>query len=147
MPIPVYNLKAEFNLQYGPSRRCVEKRKDLLNRYKPQKRMERMQARQERNTVERLDRPSAYYLGKVVVHSEQNTHSLLTCPKNKKRRHDDRDGAQSPQQEPEDPLANATTLYVGNLYVQKVPEEEKAAYGENRSFYTTEEQIHELFAK
>ncbi|CAF9927044.1 MAG: Nuclear cap-binding protein subunit 2 [Gomphillus americanus] len=72
-----------------------------------------MQARQERNTVERLDRPSAYYLGK-----------------NKKRRQDDRDGAQSPQQEPEDPLANATTLYVGNL-----------------SFYTTEEQIHELFAK
>ncbi|KAL4917218.1 small subunit of nuclear cap-binding protein complex [Aspergillus aurantiobrunneus] len=64
-----------------------------------------------RNTVERLDRPSAYYVGK-----------------NKRRKY----GIDGPE-EPRDPmegLRDATTLYVGNL-----------------SFYTTEEQIHELFSK
>ncbi|KAE8393235.1 small subunit of nuclear cap-binding protein complex, partial [Aspergillus alliaceus] len=65
-----------------------------------------------RNTVERLDRPSAYYLGK-----------------NKKRKHS-QDEAEKPTQDPMDPLKDATTIYVGNL-----------------SFYTTEEQIHELFSK
>ncbi|KAI1096505.1 RNA-binding domain-containing protein [Rostrohypoxylon terebratum] len=35
-----------------------------------------------------------------------------------------------PEEPPEDPLKNATTLYVGNL-----------------SFYTTEEQVYELFSK
>ncbi|MCJ1364663.1 nuclear cap binding complex subunit [Acarospora aff. strigata] len=68
-----------------------------------------------RNTVDRLDKPSAYYHGK-----------------NKKRKHD-RDGYDEREKTPEeqeDPLKDATTLYVGNL-----------------SFYTTEEQIHELFAK
>ncbi|RJE25170.1 hypothetical protein PHISCL_02509 [Aspergillus sclerotialis] len=62
-------------------------------------------------TVDRLDRPSAYYAGK-----------------NKKRKYsyDDPDRHDDPM----DSLNNATTLYVGNL-----------------SFYTTEEQIHELFAK
>ncbi|EXM31069.1 hypothetical protein V3481_013532 [Fusarium oxysporum f. sp. vasinfectum] len=65
-----------------------------------------------RNTVERLDRPSAYY---------QN--------RNKRRR--DRDDDHDQPSEPQaDPLASATTLYVGNL-----------------SFYTTEEQVYELFAK
>ncbi|KAL8947529.1 MAG: hypothetical protein Q9222_006204 [Ikaeria aurantiellina] len=71
-----------------------------------------------RTLIERLDRPSAYYLGR-----------------NKKRKYnrdredrDDRD--KTPEEPPEDPLKHATTLYVGNL-----------------SFYTTEEQIHELFAK
>ncbi|KAL9053537.1 MAG: hypothetical protein Q9162_004704 [Coniocarpon cinnabarinum] len=52
--------------------------------------------------------------------------------KNKRRRFndssDDRD--RSPEPDPLDRLRNATTLYVGNL-----------------SFYTTEEQIHELFSK
>ncbi|KAI5306612.1 nuclear cap binding complex subunit [Ascosphaera pollenicola] len=67
------------------------------------------------STVERLDRPSAYY-----------------HYKNKRRRTDrsdrgTRDSSKGPE---EDPLQHATTLYVGNL-----------------SFYTTEEQIHELFAK
>ncbi|GAD93108.1 nuclear cap-binding protein subunit 2 [Paecilomyces variotii No. 5] len=68
-----------------------------------------------RNTVDRLDKPSAYYLGK-----------------NKKRKfsHDRDDSENQPAEDPLDPLRNATTLYVGNL-----------------SFYTTEEQIHELFAK
>ncbi|CAO1603257.1 MAG: hypothetical protein L6R36_004153 [Xanthoria steineri] len=70
-----------------------------------------------RTTIERLDRPSAYYLGR-----------------NKKRKfnrdHDDQDDREKSPEEQEDPLKDATTLYVGNL-----------------SFYTTEEQIHELFAK
>ncbi|KAL1875911.1 hypothetical protein VTK73DRAFT_9766 [Phialemonium thermophilum] len=71
-----------------------------------------------RNTVERLDRPSAYF------------------NRNKRRRgeKEPRDGdaeangqADAAQ---EDPLKDATTLYVGNL-----------------SFYTTEEQVYELFSK
>lgn len=68
----------------------------------------------QRNTVDRLDRPSAYF----------NTRN--------KRRRDDDDGAppEEPAEPPVDPLANATTLYVGNL-----------------SFYTTEEQVYELFSK
>ncbi|KZZ88102.1 nuclear cap binding protein subunit 2 [Ascosphaera apis ARSEF 7405] len=51
--------------------------------------------------------------------------------KNKRRRTDrnDRDSSSKAPSE-DDALKNATTLYVGNL-----------------SFYTTEEQIHELFAK
>ncbi|KAJ5238441.1 Nuclear cap-binding protein subunit 2 [Penicillium chermesinum] len=68
------------------------------------------------NTVDRLDRPSAYYAGKQ-----------------KRRRYNDREEDRDREREKEDELAklqNATTLYVGNL-----------------SFYTTEEQIHELFAK
>ncbi|RFU77045.1 nuclear cap-binding subunit 2 [Trichoderma arundinaceum] len=65
-----------------------------------------------RSTVDRLDRPSAYYVSR-----------------NKRRR--DRDDHADDNAEPAvDPLANATTLYVGNL-----------------SFYTTEEQVHELFSK
>ncbi|KAE8144864.1 small subunit of nuclear cap-binding protein complex [Aspergillus avenaceus] len=64
-----------------------------------------------RNTVERLDRPSAYYMGK-----------------NKRRKYSD--DTEKPREEPTDNLKDATTLYVGNL-----------------SFYTTEEQIHELFSK
>ncbi|KAF4875984.1 Nuclear cap-binding protein subunit 2 [Colletotrichum siamense] len=73
-----------------------------------------------RNTVERLDRPSAYY------HSRRSL-SL----QNKRRRNDHRDDEDSRPAEPaEDPLAHATTLYVGNL-----------------SFYTTEEQVYELFSK
>ncbi|MCJ1388235.1 nuclear cap binding complex subunit [Xylographa bjoerkii] len=55
-----------------------------------------------RNTVDRLDKPSAYYLGK-----------------NKKRKHDrDRDDREERERTPEqveDPLKDATTLYVGNL--------------------------------
>ncbi|ELR03713.1 nuclear cap binding complex subunit [Pseudogymnoascus destructans] len=65
-----------------------------------------------RNTVDRLDRPSAYYAGR------------------KKRRYDDREEREKTPEPQEDPLKDAATLYVGNL-----------------SFYTTEEQIHELFVK
>ncbi|KAL9612799.1 MAG: hypothetical protein Q9167_002634 [Letrouitia subvulpina] len=54
------------------------------------------------NTVERLDKPSAYYLGR-----------------NKKRKfnkdRDDREDLERPAEEPEDPLKDAATLYVGNL--------------------------------
>lgn len=42
----------------------------------------------------------------------------------------DNDRERSPEPHPHDKLKDATTLYVGNL-----------------SFYTTEEQIHELFSK
>ncbi|OTB06875.1 hypothetical protein M426DRAFT_318590 [Hypoxylon sp. CI-4A] len=75
-----------------------------------------------RSTVDRLDRPSAYYNNR-----------------NKRRRtdhgRDSKDGeaeavAAQTEEAPEDPLRNATTLYVGNL-----------------SFYTTEEQVYELFSK
>ncbi|ETN39445.1 nuclear cap-binding protein subunit 2 [Cyphellophora europaea CBS 101466] len=63
-------------------------------------------------TIDRLDRPSAYFAAK------------------KKRRYNQGDEDTEQQKPKEDPLRNATTLYVGNL-----------------SFYTTEEQIHELFSK
>ncbi|KAK7425014.1 nuclear cap binding complex subunit [Neonectria magnoliae] len=67
-----------------------------------------------RSTVERLDRPSAYYQSR-----------------NKRRRdRDDDEHADAPSEPAVDPLAHATTLYVGNL-----------------SFYTTEEQVYELFSK
>ena len=48
----------------------------------------------------------------------------------KRKRHDGRDDRDSKPEKPVDELQDATTLYVGNL-----------------SFYTTEEQIHELFSK
>ncbi|KAF4974911.1 hypothetical protein FZEAL_8241 [Fusarium zealandicum] len=67
-----------------------------------------------RSTVDRLDRPSAYYQSR-----------------NKRRRDRDDDDNRENTSEPQaDPLAHATTLYVGNL-----------------SFYTTEEQVYELFSK
>ncbi|KAK3680355.1 nuclear cap binding complex subunit [Vermiconidia calcicola] len=72
---------------------------------------------QMRNTVERLDKPSSYAMSKY-----------------KKRKRTD-DASTNPDERPASPsleekLSDATTLYVGNL-----------------SFYTTEEQIHELFSK
>ncbi|KAF2725310.1 nuclear cap-binding protein subunit 2 [Polychaeton citri CBS 116435] len=73
------------------------------------------------NTVDRLDRPSSYATAKQR--------------RNRERRNSNQDSEQAqadlpPVQELEDKLRDATTLYVGNL-----------------SFYTTEEQIHELFSK
>lgn len=50
--------------------------------------------------------------------------------KNNNGRYSNDDRDDNPPKEEEDPLKDATTLYVGNL-----------------SFYTTEEQIHELFSK
>ncbi|KAG5991341.1 Nuclear cap-binding protein subunit 2 [Claviceps spartinae] len=69
-----------------------------------------------RCTVERLDRPSAYF-----------------ASRNKRRRDRDDDqanGHDGSQEVQPDPLEHSTTLYVGNL-----------------SFYTTEEQVYELFSK
>jgi hypothetical protein len=54
--------------------------------------------------------------------------------------------------DPVDTLKNATTLYVGNLYVERflvIKYDLPRAWDWSglSSFYTTEEQIHELFAK
>lgn len=108
-------------------------------------------------TVDRLDKPSAYYLGRVGAY---HTCTMLfirlihivVC-QNKKRKYgrdrdDDDVGRQRTPEEPEDPLKDAATLYVGNLYVKPlVPITKKIWLMRCRSFYTTEEQIHELFAK
>ncbi|RDA84502.1 hypothetical protein CP532_0963 [Ophiocordyceps camponoti-leonardi (nom. inval.)] len=70
-----------------------------------------------RNTVDRLDRPSAY-------HQSRNK-------RRRDREEEDVAAAEEIAADPvPDPLADATTLYVGNL-----------------SFYTTEEQVYELFSK
>lgn len=74
----------------------------------------------EGTTVDRLDRPSAYYIGKVSRVSpqlEKKTPQLIKRTiqrqQNKKRRfNQDRDEPEDPYE----PLRNATTLYVGNLY-------------------------------
>ena len=83
------------------------------------------------STVERLDRPSAYYLGRVGLNVQRSV-ECSNRSQNKKRRHgqDEPDDREQKQKKEEQELKDATTLYVGNL-----------------SFYTTEEQIHELFSK
>ncbi|KAK5112765.1 Nuclear cap-binding protein subunit 2 [Meristemomyces frigidus] len=71
---------------------------------------------QMRNTVDRLDKPSSYAMSKY---------------KKRRRGPDDPSGPnRAPSPDLEEKLADATTLYIGNL-----------------SFYTTEEQIHHLFSK
>ena len=78
-------------------------------------------------TVDRLDKPSAYYLGRVRT----SLNSTMSCSRlinivicqNKKRKYgrdrdDDDVGRQKTPEEPEDPLKDAATLYVGNLYVK-----------------------------
>ncbi|EME84554.1 uncharacterized protein MYCFIDRAFT_214779 [Pseudocercospora fijiensis CIRAD86] len=71
---------------------------------------------QMRSTVERLDKPSSYAMSKYK--------------KRKRAPHEEHDESKrAPSPDLEEKLANATTLYVGNL-----------------SFYTTEEQIHSLFS-
>lgn len=75
------------------------------------------------NTVDRLDRPSAYYVGKVSCHfATGQQYARTDCTnnrnQNKRRRYNDRDDERERERE-EDPMAklhNATTLYVGNLY-------------------------------
>jgi nuclear cap-binding protein subunit 2 len=86
----------------------------------------------------------------LIIFITSNHDLSLQNKRGKYDRHDNRDEEEKPKEEPvEDPLKDATTLYVGNLYgflhfllVTKVPR----TYN-SRSFYTTEEQIHELFAK
>ena len=81
------------------------------------------------STVDRLDRPSAYYATRVrlTLWASPSSTDIL---QNKKRRRDDEEPEKKVEKPPQDDLKDATTLYVGNL-----------------SFYTTEEQIHELFSK
>lgn len=68
--------------------------------------------------MDRLDRPSAYF----------NNRNKRRRPGQDRR---DEEDTKMQHDEPEDdPLKDATTLYVGNL-----------------SFYTTEEQVYELFSK
>jgi hypothetical protein len=78
-----------------------------------------------RNTVDRLDKPSAYYQSRVgdsVVAVLQLLLELIMSAnlQNKKRKYD-RDEEigreRTPEEPAEDPLKDATTLYVGNLYV------------------------------
>lgn len=97
-----------------------------------------------RTTVDRLDRPSAYYVGKVFSHPVRCMPATLTDSQNKKRRYSYDEGDR--HDNPLDTLANATTLYVGNLYANWALQILTPANGRS-SFYTTEEQIHELFAK
>lgn len=72
---------------------------------------------------------------------------------NKKRKfvrdRDDRDGQERrPEAEQDDPLKDATTLYVGNLWATPDAQVvDQIADPKSRSFYTTEEQIQELFSK
>ena len=82
-----------------------------------------------RSTIDRLDRPSSYATAKVRLHKPCSLHTRTDASKQKRRKNRD-DDERGPTPEVEDKLKDATTLYVGNL-----------------SFYTTEEQIHELFSK
>ncbi|TGJ80997.1 hypothetical protein E0Z10_g7755 [Xylaria hypoxylon] len=107
-----------------------------------------------RSTVDRLDAPSAYY------HSRNNKRKRNDHGRDGK---DSRDGDTDmadvkPEEPPEDPLRNSTTLYVGNLQSLKreraVANRLNATWGVEdanqetyRSFYTTEEQVYELFSK
>ena len=82
-----------------------------------------------RNTVERLDKPSAYYIGRVSIAYQPcnlpaQTRTVLIrsgLNQNKKRKYgkdrDDENERERTPEEPEDPLKDATTLYVGNLFV------------------------------
>ena len=92
--------------------------------------------------MERLDRPSAYYASRVCCYksfalemrafaaSGVALRLTMFFLQGKKRRDRDDEPSEPPPEPAVDPLANATTLYVGNL-----------------SFYTTEEQVYELFSK
>ncbi|KAK0710896.1 hypothetical protein B0H67DRAFT_267481 [Lasiosphaeris hirsuta] len=97
--------------------------------------------RGQRPTVDRLDRPSAYFNNRVSTRNEghstpgSRTDDGSRYPQNKRRRpgqdrRDDDDTKMQHDEPEDDPLRDATTLYVGNL-----------------SFYTTEEQVYELFSK
>ena len=65
------------------------------------------------NTVERLDRPSAYYVGKVgpLTPMDAVTASDLRREQKKRRYQDELEE----QEDPNAKLRGATTLYVGNL--------------------------------
>jgi nuclear cap-binding protein subunit 2 len=70
------------------------------------------------NTVDRLDRPSAYYLAKVRLQTAFGFDHFLIKSfewQNKKRKYS-QDDSERPE-DPVDKLKDATTIYVGNLYV------------------------------
>ena len=71
-------------------------------------------------------------LQRYLLHSCSIPRLQYADPHVQKRRRSDRDerDRETQAKQEEDPLKDATTIYVGNL-----------------SFYTTEEQIHELFSK
>ncbi|KIW04664.1 nuclear cap-binding protein subunit 2 [Verruconis gallopava] len=84
-------------------------------------------------TIERLDKPSSYTASKNRKRKrnqerERRRESGANGTGDDAERDEANRANRSPS--PEDKLKDATTLYVGNL-----------------SFYTTEEQIHELFSK
>lgn len=84
------------------------------------------------STVDRLDRPSSYAMTKVSSFARALMYTEQSQNRKRRRRDDDsgNDEGRQASPEPDDKLANSVTLYIGNL-----------------SFYTTEEQIHELFSK
>jgi nuclear cap-binding protein subunit 2 len=73
---------------------------------------------------------------------------LTNQQKRRRNDRDQRDGDEDVSMEQEapqeDPLKNASTLYVGNLYVfRSMPHALQAGYAHmTRSFYTTEEQVY-----
>ena len=81
-----------------------------------------------RNIFDRLDKPSAYYLGRVsryslALHFTIQPNVVLIMGRftqNKKRKYsrDDEDEQERTPEESEDNLKDATTLYVGNLFVR-----------------------------
>lgn len=75
-----------------------------------------------RNTVDRLDKPSAYYQSRVSCASivawwKVALANISFDLQNKKRKYDrdNEDREKTPEEPAEDPLKDATTLYVGNL--------------------------------
>jgi len=82
-----------------------------------------------KNTVDRLDKASSYASSKVCARPFRSEQRKLTCVQKRRNRYRE-DDRREPSPDPDEKLKDATTLYVGNL-----------------SFYTTEEQIHELFSK
>ncbi|KAM3497365.1 hypothetical protein MY10362_009288 [Beauveria mimosiformis] len=74
---------------------------------------------------------------------------MAAPPGRRRRDRDDDRQADSEHQSQPNPLADATTLYVGNLFAPP-PSLPSTAINSNcfaRSFYTTEEQVYELFSK
>ena len=73
----------------------------------------------ERTLIDRLDKPSAYYLGRVSCSACLSIPSVSKLMggghQNKKRRYGGDEEIGRADAEPDDPLKDATTLYVGNL--------------------------------
>lgn len=78
-----------------------------------------------RNTIDRLDKASSYAANKVRNSHGKASEARLTSEQTRKRKRHHRDedhemqggedGGREKTPEPVDKLANATTLYVGNL--------------------------------